>query len=103
MSMPPAGVPLQMASNREEFRALAPLVVATLNALNTFSDEAFRVHLSVGQQSQSAVFRGLLYGQAPCAWLVAMHRRHQCCILSQHFAHTDMLKLVVPCRSFSRC
>jgi hypothetical protein len=40
------GVPLQMASNREEFRALAPLVVATLNALNTFSDDAFRVHLS---------------------------------------------------------
>lgn len=36
-----------MASNREEFRALAPLVVATLNALNTFTDEAFRVHLSV--------------------------------------------------------
>ena len=42
-----AGVPLALASNREEFRALAPLVVATLRALNTFSDDAFRVHLSV--------------------------------------------------------
>ena len=49
-----------MASNREEFRALAPLVVATLNALNTFSDEAFRVHLSVSQQSQSATFGALV-------------------------------------------
>lgn len=43
----PAGVPLQLASNREEFRALAPLVVATLRALNTFSDDAFRIHLAV--------------------------------------------------------
>ncbi len=42
-----AGVPLQLASNREEFRALAPLVVATLRALNTFSDDAFRIHLAV--------------------------------------------------------
>jgi hypothetical protein len=55
--MPPAGVPLQMASNREEFRALAPLVVATLNALNTFSDEAFRVHLSVSKRRQRSVQR----------------------------------------------
>lgn len=40
-------MPLALASNREEFRALAPLVVATLRALNTFSDDAFREHLLV--------------------------------------------------------
>ena len=53
-------MPLQLASNREEFRALAPLVVATLRALDTFSDEAFRIHLSVTTPGDGFLLKGIL-------------------------------------------
>ncbi len=35
-----------LVSSKEEYRALAPLVIATLRALNGFTDAAFREHLS---------------------------------------------------------
>lgn len=93
-----------MASNREEFRALAPLVVATLNALNTFSDEAFRVHMSVSQQSQDAIFGGLGHGRLPAgAWLLAVLVRWPSPDPARHSAQTNVLRLSSSCRSFSRC
>ena len=41
-----AGAQAELVSSKEEYRALAPLVIATLRALNGFTDAAFRQHLA---------------------------------------------------------
>lgn len=84
-----------MASNREEFRALAPLVVATLRALNTFSDDAFRIHLAVRSVTRDQLMhlRKSMQIAHECATQAGVAVQCSCCLMNvcalPVFAPTD--------------
>ncbi len=87
-----------MASNREEFRALAPLVVATLRGLNTFSDDAFRIHLVVRSLTRDQLMhlRKTMQISHECATQAGAAVQDSCCLTSicalPIFAPTDFDK-----------